>query len=116
MSVLFPPFACVAFGLVQLAGFCGHLAREEHFTRAAARSLARLGWAVIAAAVLLPVTRVVALVWLNAFGVWSLIIAALRLPTLMSVTMGLIFGTIIVIFSALLDKSIRLQDENSSFV
>jgi hypothetical protein len=114
--LLLPPYLSIAWGLAQLARFCACLAREEHFTRVAARSLARVGWSIVAAALLLPLTRLIALSLIDGMSFAAVVHATLRLATILPITMGLIFGTIIIIFSALLDKSVQLQDENSSFV
>ncbi len=116
IALSLPPYLCIAWGLLRLAGFSGHVAREQHFTRAAARSLMPIGWAILAAAVLLPMTRLIALFYTRDASLAEMLTIALRPPTVISVTMGLIFGTIIVLFSALLEKSVQLQDENSSFV
>lgn len=114
--LMFPPYVSIAWGLVQLAAFCTHIALEQHFTRNAVRMLARLGWAIVAAALLLPMTRLLALAWIDDLSFGAIFQTVLRLPALMSMMMGAIFGIIIIIFSSLLEKSVQLQDENSSFI
>lgn len=117
LAMLLPPFLAVAWGLVQLAHFCGRLAQGEAFSRGAANMLTRIGWSVIAAAVLLPASRLLATAYVgSAQPFWQLLAETVRPGTLLSVTMGLIFGMIIIIFSGLLEKSVEIHEENARFI
>jgi hypothetical protein len=116
-ALLFPPYVAVAWGLVQLSGFCDRLARGDHFSRAAATALKRFGWSLVAASVLLPVTRLAARAYLSdGTGLWDLVQGLLRTMPLLATALGLIVGLIVIVFASILEQAKALAEENARFV
>lgn len=116
LAIVLPPYLAVAWGLVQLSGFCGRLARREHFSRAATTALKRFGWSLIAAAILLPVSRLA----LRAYvldATWAeLAQSMLRTIPVLALALGLILGLIMIVFAAILEQATALAEENARFV
>ena len=48
LALIFPPYLCVGWGLIQLSSFCGRLAKGEHFSKAASTAVRRFGWSLVA--------------------------------------------------------------------
>jgi hypothetical protein len=116
LVLLMPPYLLVAWGMVQLSGFCTKLARGDHFSHAAAVALKRFGSALIAAAVLLPIGRTAAWAYAIDFANWSNALhGALRPMPILATAMGLILGMIVVVFAAILEQATELAEENARF-
>lgn len=112
-----PPYWMAALGLAQFLGFCRTVAAEAVFTPAAAESLRRFGWALIAAALLLPPSRL---------GLWAYIgfEAVVEASAwgrvnigqiILSSGIGLVIGLAVLVFAGILREATRLADENASF-
>jgi len=116
-ALLFPPYVAVAWGLVQLSGFCSRLAQGDHLSRAAATALKRFGWSLVAASLLLPITRLAARALLTeSAGILDLAQGLLRTTPLLATALGLILGLIVVVFAAILEQAKELAEENARFV
>jgi hypothetical protein len=117
IAMLMPPYLVIAWGLIQLSGFCRQLARGAHFSESAARALLRFGWSLTLAACLLPVTRGIAMAVTyqpaNA-AEWGALLW--RAPPLLASAIGLVMGLIMIVFAAILRQAKLLADENASFV
>lgn len=116
LAIAMPPFLVVAFGLAQLQAFCRRVGDRRMFSRAAATALRRLGWALLAASLLLPLSRI-GLWWLlgggaapQSLGDWMMLLPALV------VAIGVTFGLVFILFAAVLDEAARLAEENAGFV
>jgi hypothetical protein len=117
LALFLPPYLIVAWGLIQLSGFCGRLTRGEHFSRAAASALKRFGWSLIGAAALLPLSRVI--VWayvMDGTGWHDLLHAALRTMPLLASALGLLLGSIVIVFASILKQATEIAEENARFV
>jgi hypothetical protein len=117
LGLIFPPYLCVGWGLVQLSGFCSRLAKGDHFSKAAASAVRRFGWSLVAAAVALPLSRLAA----NAFVMGSaelpdLFATMLRAMPILATALGLILGLIAVVFASILEQAADLAEENARFV
>ncbi len=117
LILLLLPFATVAWGLIQLSGFCSRLQRGEHFSRAASTALRRFGLALVVGAALLPLTRVLLRAYLHA-GDSSIALAQgyLRALPILATAMGLILGLIVLVFAAILEQATALAEENARFI
>jgi hypothetical protein len=109
------PYAIVALGLAQLAGFCQRIEQRQTFTSAGVSAVRRLGWSLIAAAAVLPVTRLVLR--------WTVLADAAPGPGLLAgiswilpVAIGAVLGAVFVTFAAVLAEAVRLAEENERFV
>jgi hypothetical protein len=112
-----PPYLLVAWGLVQLSGFCTKLARGNHLSRAAAAALKRFGSALVAAAVMLPVTRIAVRAYAIDIAGWSDVLHGMLRPLpILATAMGLIVGLIVIVFAAILEQATVLAEENARFV
>lgn len=115
LLLLSPPFVLVAWGLVQLSGFCSKIERGEQFSRAAAVALQRFGWSLVAASALLPLTRIAVRAYL--FGDWAAVAQSFaRTMPVLATAMGLILGLIVIVFAAILEQATALAEENARFV
>jgi heme/copper-type cytochrome/quinol oxidase subunit 2 len=77
--------------------------------------LRRFGWSLIAASVLLPLTRLV--LWLVIAGTAPGPESGLGGVILtMLVALGVIFGLVFVVFAAILREASRLAEENAGFI
>ena len=107
------PFAVVAVGLGQLLGFCRHLRDRGVFTAAAATALGRMGLAMIAGSVLLPLSRLGLDVYLG----MPRAMAVGRVAVVLELGfIGVMLGLVFVAFAAVLREAARLAEENASFV
>ena len=115
LAASLPPFLLVAWGMLQLSGFCRHLAEGDHFSLSAAQALRRFGRALVAAAVLLVPCRVVALLlelgsgWMGSAQLW-------RPGTLLAAALGAVIGLIVIVFARILEEAAELAEENASFL
>lgn len=117
LALIFPPYLSVSWGLVQLSGFCARLSRGAHFSKAAAASLKRFGWSLVAAALLLPFTRLLAHAYtMQGEGLWELSQAVLRTLPVLASALGLILGLIAIIFAEILNQATDIAEENARFV
>jgi hypothetical protein len=113
--MVMPPYLIVALGLAQLAGFCRRIEQRQTFTTAGVKAVRRFGWALIAAAAVLPITRL---------AVRTTVLADVALgPGLLAgilwilpVAIGAVFGAVFVTFAAVLAEAVRLADENERFI
>jgi hypothetical protein len=119
-ALAMPPYLAAAIGLGQLLGFCRSLRHGHVFTEAAATALRWLGWSLIAASLVLPVSRV-------ALGLYvGQLVASQALPVelrpllgavmLVAVGMGFVFGLLFVVFASVLREARMIAEENASFV
>jgi len=102
------PFLAAAAGFAALYGFAARLQAAEIFTTAAATALRRLGSLLLAAALLLPPSRLAA-------G-W---IAGLPLAgpgVLLGTAAGAAFGLVVLAFAAVLAEARRVAEENAAFI
>jgi hypothetical protein len=114
LAMVVPPYLVVAWGLVQLAGFCDRLARGEHFSRAAARAMKRFGWSLIASAALLPVCQLATRVYQKgALSGPDLVHGLLGSLPVLAMALGLVMGLIIIVFAAILRQATVLAEENA---
>lgn len=117
LALTLPPYVMAALGLAQLLHFCRAAQQDRVFTISAARSLRRFGWALIAAALLLPVSRVS--VWFfigfetlaTAPGWGRINIGQIALSS----GIGLVLGLVLLAFGSILHEATRLAEENASF-
>lgn len=116
LALLSPPFVLVAWGLVQLSGFCSKLERGDHFSRAAANALQRFGWALVAAAALLPFSRIAVRAYAMGGGWDAVALGFFRTMPVLATAMGLILGLIVIVFAAILEQATALAEENARFV
>jgi Protein of unknown function (DUF2975) len=117
LAILLPPYLVVAWGLVQLSGFCSRLARGDHFSQAATTALKRFGWSLIAAAVLLPPSRLAVRAYvMDTASWWEVLHGMLRTIPVLAVALGLILGLIMIVFAAILAQATELAEENARFV
>lgn len=117
IAMLLPPYVSVAWGLIQLSSFCVRLSRGEHFSRAAATALKHFGWSIIAAAALLPVTRIAAMAYVRPPDYWwEFLPVVLRVVPLLAMALGLIVGLIVIVFALVLKQATALAEENASFL
>jgi hypothetical protein len=110
-----PPYVIVALGLAQLAGFCRRIEQRQTFSSAGVDAVRRLGWSLIAAAAVLPITRLVlrsTVLADAALGPGPLAGVLWILP----VAIGVVFGAVFVTFAAVLAEAVRLAEENERFV
>jgi len=110
-----PPYLAVALGLGQLMAFCRRLRDRRVFSGAAASALRRFGWSLLAASLLLPLSRASLLVLVGGFPD-SLHFGMAGVVLAMFVALGATFGLIFVVFAAILGEAARLADENAAFV
>lgn len=116
-AIAAPPMLVVAVGLGQLLPFCRRVEEERVFTHAAADCIRRFGWAVIAAAVLFPLSRLAIGHYLG--GDPTSAVAWWRLAggqALMATAVGLALGLALLVFGAILREATRLAEENASFL
>lgn len=110
-----PPYVAVALGLGQLMAFCHRLRDRRVFSGDAAAALRRFGWSLLAASLLLPLSRASLLVLVG--GLADAVHLGLAGATLvMFVALGATFGLVFVVFAAILSEAARLADENAAFV
>lgn len=112
--IAMPPYLAVALGFGQLLGFCRRVRDGAVFTAAAALALRRLGWSLVLAAVLLPLSR-------GALGLAmpSLAMPGLAMPgpaVLLAVAVSATLGLVFVAFAAILGAATELAEENARFV
>jgi hypothetical protein len=114
-AIAMPPYLVAAIGLAQLALFCQRLRARGAFTREAAVALSRLGWSLMAAALLLPLSRF-------ALGAYLAPLAEaagrpmVGVLLLLAIGLGFLFGLVFVVFAAVLREATTLAEENASFV
>jgi DUF2975 family protein len=117
LAIVLPPYLVVAWGLVQLSGFCDRLARGDHLSRAAAIALKRFGWSLIASAALLPISRFALCAYLlSPVSGWELVHGLVRPLPVLAMALGLILGLIMIVFAAILEQATALAEESARFV
>lgn len=116
-SLSLPPFLVTAWGLGQFLAFCRQAEKGRVFTVVVATAIRRMGGALVAASVLLPVSRA-ALLGSGILGTESIGGVALPgglvpvLPVMIGVTLGLVFLAL----GAVMTEAVRLSEENERFV
>jgi hypothetical protein len=117
LAIVLPPYLIVAWGLVQLSGFCNRLGRGDHFSRAASTALKRFGWSLIAAAVVLPISRLALRAYMTeVFNWWELFAGVFRTLPVLASALGLIVGLIMIVFAVVLEQATELAEENARFI
>jgi hypothetical protein len=115
--VSLPPFLAAAWGLAQFLAFCRLAEEGRVFTASVAIAIRRMGAALIAASLLLPLSRLV----LRLAGVLAtepyggLSVVAGIVP-LLPVVVGLAIGLVLLALGAVMAEAVRLSDENERFV
>lgn len=112
-----PPYWVAALGLAQFLGFCRTVAAAAVFTPAAVKSLRRFGGALIAAALLLPPSRLGLWVYIGfeagtEASAWGRVNIG---QIVLSSGIGLVIGLAVLVFASILREATRLADENASF-
>ncbi len=112
-----PPFLATAWGLGQFLAFCRQAEEGRVFTAAVAKAIRRMGGALIAASVLLPVSRagLRASGILGAESVGGIALTGGLLPVL-PVVVGLTLGLVFLALGTVLTEAVRLSEENERFV
>jgi len=117
--VTLPPFLVAAWGLAQFLAFCRLAEEGRVFTAAVAQAIRRMGAALIAASVLLPLSRVAlrATGVVEASGVLGGGPALLGgAAPLLPIAVGVALGCVFLALGAVMTEAVRLSEENERFV
>jgi hypothetical protein len=116
-SLSLPPMLMAAFGLGRLLAFCRSVREGRVFTEEAADSLRGFGKAVIAAALLLPLSRLAVWAYIGSLPIkaafWGRLVFG---QVALTSGVGLAVGLALIVFGAILREATRIADENASFL
>lgn len=108
------PAAVLTYGLAQLASFFRRVRHGHAFTLTAAAAIARLGWSLLAAALVVPIARAVIVTAIGGAGPGSQVAAHLA-PGPAVITLA-VLGVAMLAFGKVLREAAALADENASFL
>lgn len=108
------PAVVLAFGLAQLAFFFRRVRRGDAFARGAANGVRRLGWSLLAAAIAVPLARMVVMSVLGAQTALDYVLAHLA-PGPAVITLA-VLGVAMLAFGKVMERAAELAEENASFL
>lgn len=115
--IMLIPVASASWGLLKLGDFGRRVGRSGPFDGSGATALSQAGISLLAAAMLLPPTRILA-AWVGQTGTsfTAAFSAALTMPSVLAVFVGVALGLTLLVLAATLRQSIALLEENRAFV